>query len=563
MFKRVLSGIAAVAVAAVGIGFTAAAATATSSGCVEPSASTLFHTYNPETMTASVKVVDGKTLCTPLNLVAATYAYDLSGLDAAPAIGPSWPQTLVNKHTAQLVSGTVWITAPARDCAQHDIYASTGAISLPPRLNAPGEYRDWNDHTAGYNNGEPPYVHDWTGNSPKTHTKDVTTGCQQPAIPAPTKAQETMLDCDKSGVRTVTTTYSWTLNNTTGRWEKVENKTYGDWTYTVTTPAQKAAQGCSHGEQPHAKVVTTFDQRADCFTVEKRAVTSTTPYVFDESTWTWVEGKTVVTEGEWTKVRDTTAQEKREQGCVQAVAPEIVQSWGCDLQGQALLTAVEGLQYAFNGEPINGESFARDHDGAYIIEGPVQGTITVTAEDHFTNIGPESFEVDLAAAKVCATPVAPEASAETCLIPGEPTSGFVTIPETEGVRYLLDNEPVEAGRYEVEPGDYTVTAEAVDAEHELVDYPEGGYVLNVADVECEAVPVVVVTPTPEKPQPKATPVKPQAPKKAEPKQQAAAPVPEALAYTGVSNGLWIAAGLGVAALLSGGLLLFARRLTMH
>jgi LPXTG-motif cell wall-anchored protein len=65
-----------------------------------------------------------------------------------------------------------------------------------------------------------------------------------------------------------------------------------------------------------------------------------------------------------------------------------------------------------------------------------------------------------------------------CVTPGEPTSnqlecaaataptvaGTIEIPDTEGVQYLLDGEPIEAGTHELAPGTYTVTAE-----------PEPGY----------------------------------------------------------------------------------------
>jgi hypothetical protein len=65
----------------------------------------------------------------------------------------------------------------------------------------------------------------------------------------------------------------------------------------------------------------------------------------------------------------------------------------------------------------------------------------------------------------CATPEEPTSSQLECAAATAPTvAGTIEIPDTEGVQYLLDGEPIDAGTHELAPGTYAVTAE-----------PEPGY----------------------------------------------------------------------------------------
>lgn len=90
---------------------------------------------------------------------------------------------------------------------------------------------------------------------------------------------------------------------------------------------------------------------------------------------------------------------------------------------------------------------------------------------HFTN-PPELEVIDLAE---------PTAEDATC-----DESGTVTIPEVEGVAWILDNEDIEPSTVEVEPGDYSVATSAQEGYAFDEDvYPEGDPVFNLSVAAAE------------------------------------------------------------------------------
>jgi hypothetical protein len=307
---------------------------------------------------------------------------------------PSYPQDRTWQSSEYVLTGKkqkVTVTVPGVMCGQWDVYANTTGVSIPQVLTKPGK-----------GNGETTYLSDYSkGPASYGHTSIGANGC----APAPTSApgNEEKQDCDALHTRTVTTTTPYVF---TGR-KWVPGKpvvSHGEWVKVRdTTSEEKETRGCAKPDRPAPIITPTAETRQDCFTVESRTVTTTVDYVWSHEKWEWIKAAPVVTEGAWTTVRDTTPAERAELGCVQPVAPVIEQSEACDTQGRASITQVEGLDYLISGEVVNDET-ARVVGGQYVIEGPVTGTLTVISQEGYTNIGEETFVIDLPAAEECPAP---------------------------------------------------------------------------------------------------------------------------------------------------------------
>jgi hypothetical protein len=86
-----------------------------------------------------------------------------------------------------------------------------------------------------------------------------------------------------------------------------------------------------------------------------------------------------------------------------------------------------------------------------------------------------------------ATPATPTVTPAVCTgTPGGATDATITIPNTTGVDYQLNGNPVVAGTYTEAPGTYTVTA-SPQAGYTLDSYPAGGWTLTLpATPDCNA-----------------------------------------------------------------------------
>lgn len=164
------------------------------------------------------------------------------------------------------------------------------------------------------------------------------------------------------------------------------------------------------------------------------------------------------------------------------VAPVIVLSQECGVQGSFTIAETEGVTYFLDGVEIA----AGTHSG------PVSGTITAEAQDGYELTDPEfSVEIEVPAAEECdetVTAVNPTvAQSSACEV-----EGSYTIPTTVGVNYLLNGIAIAAGTY-AGPATGTITAQAQDG-YELTN-PDFSFALNVAAAEkCTEVEVIVVPP---------------------------------------------------------------------
>lgn len=136
---------------------------------------------------------------------------------------------------------------------------------------------------------------------------------------------------------------------------------------------------------------------------------------------------------------------------VTPVAPTVVPSPRCGVQGSVTIPSTTGLRYLLDGTVI----------ASGVHAGPLAGTVTAEALEGYTLANPQwSVAIDVPAADACpvivvVTPVAPTVvPSTTCGV-----EGTWTVPSTTGVQYLLDGEPIAAGTYDG-PESGTVTAAA-------------------------------------------------------------------------------------------------------
>lgn len=137
--------------------------------------------------------------------------------------------------------------------------------------------------------------------------------------PEVTNDKETDKSCaDGVRERTKTTTVDWVWNEAKWDWVKGEPVvTYSKWDWVRDlTPAEKDKLGCDVPGQPADIVQVDTKTRNDCKVVLKQDKITTTKYVWNKDTWSWVKGEPVVTYGEVTKVRDMTEKERLDQGCI-------------------------------------------------------------------------------------------------------------------------------------------------------------------------------------------------------------------------------------------------------
>lgn len=155
---------------------------------------------------------------------------------------------------------------------------------------------------------------------------------------------------------------------------------------------------------------------------------------------------------------------------VTAVAPAVVQSTECDVEGTYTIPVTTGVQYLLDEVVIAA--------GTY--DGPEEGEITAAALSGYALTNPDfSFRLDVDAADECETPSHRVTALNPTVVQSTrcEVEGSYTIPATEGVQYLLDGKVIAAGTY-AGPKTGTITAEALHS-YKLVN-EDFSFALNVA-----------------------------------------------------------------------------------
>ena len=180
----------------------------------------------------------------------------------------------------------------------------------------------WNEASWSWVKGEPVVTYSkWDKVRDLNPAEKSELKCEKPAKPEPivTKEKETDLSCAE-GVRTrdKTTTVDWTWNEASWSWVKGEPVvTYSKWDKVRDlNPAEKEKLGCNVPGKPADIVQVDTKTWNDCKVVLKQDKITTTKYVWNKDTWSWVKAKPVVTYDKATKVRDMTHQERIDQGCI-------------------------------------------------------------------------------------------------------------------------------------------------------------------------------------------------------------------------------------------------------
>ncbi len=164
---------------------------------------------------------------------------------------------------------------------------------------------------------------------------------------------------------------------------------------------------------------------------------------------------------------------------VTPVPPTSDPSPRCGTEGTYTIPATTGVEYLLDGDLVAAGTYA----------GPVDATVTARAAAGYTLTEPTwSVHLVVAPAEDCpvivvVTPVDPTVVQS----PSCGKQGSVTVPATEGLRYLLDGEPFAAGTH-TGPVAGTVTAEALEGW--TLANPEWSFTVAVA--AAEACPVIVV-----------------------------------------------------------------------
>lgn len=528
--KRLLSGLAALALTAGGA--VATAATASAGDCVQPSRQTVSHTKSGGTFT--VKVNGGKTLCKNLHIKWATWKYR-EPLTEYKNGSPSFPQDRLAQSQEFILSGkgshkTVTFTVPGVDCGQWDVYANTSGISIPHALTRSGKGNGEPAPLSHYSNGAASYGHDRISEPECKPASKVETGSK------PTE------DCDATYSSWIKTTTPYVWNSKTRKWVPGAPTTTIGTPVKVDdqTPAYKKAHGCAKPEQPQPKVTTAEEPRETCDVHEVRTVTTTVPAIFDERTWTWKNGEPVVTYGDWTKVRDTTSDEKEAAGCAKPEQPQPEQERRVEPK-----TDCDGV-WTRNVAIIT--PYVWDHASWSWVPG--ETTEQPGEWEHLSDATPaDKVALD------CALPEQPKDEVTLASSKSRDCETETTTETRTTIPAVFDEKTWTWGKGEPITEESTSTRKLTDAEK--------------ADAGEECAPEVAEQPKPDQPQ-QETPV-PEAPQqvthKEQPKPKAApkvekvaqaSPAPEALAYTG--SNVWYAVALAAGLLIVGGFLIVATRM---
>ncbi len=200
---------------------------------------------------------------------------------------------------------------------------------------------------------------------------------------------------------------------------------------TVVTPVapQVAWEQCAAPGEPGGIIITPATTKGITYRVEGRTVTATAK-----------DGYKLAPAAGWNLDEDGTATyevtAQNPDDCIvtiEPVEPAVAQSEICDVQGSYTIPPTAGVAYLLDGEAIQAGTYA----------GPVSGTLTAVAQAGYRLTDPQwSFDLQVAAADVCAVPVAPEVSWEQCAAPGEPGGIVITPATTTGVTYRVEGRTV-------------------------------------------------------------------------------------------------------------------------
>ncbi|MCU1401949.1 MAG: peptidase and in, kexin, sedolisin, partial [Microbacteriaceae bacterium] len=127
------------------------------------------------------------------------------------------------------------------------------------------------------------------------------------------------------------------------------------------------------------------------------------------------------------------------------VEPTIVSIEKCGTLGSVTPASTTGVSYLVTPAGVT--------SGAY--------TVTATAEPgyYIAQDATREWSGNLGKHTECVTPAQPEATAAACDVEsGSVTSGYITLPATEGVSYLIDGLDAGPGDHGVKPGLHTVSA---------------------------------------------------------------------------------------------------------
>lgn len=143
--------------------------------------------------------------------------------------------------------------------------------------------------------------------------------------PAPIVVPKETRDCVKGLLRR-DIVIDWVWDKKKRDWVKAK-PVPGQWKFVrELTPAEKAELNCSPPPPPPVQTSTKQFAEDDCIKGTRTGVqTTTTTPVWDEKTWTWVDGEPVVGEIVWTDWKPYTAAEKVQNKCI--VTQTAVSTW--------------------------------------------------------------------------------------------------------------------------------------------------------------------------------------------------------------------------------------------
>jgi len=146
------------------------------------------------------------------------------------------------------------------------------------------------------------------------------------------------------------------------------------------------------------------------------------------------------------------------------------------------LTAVTGIDYQASTDNV---TFTPISAGPHLIPAGTHIWIIATAETGYSISGATSWD-HLFPTPLCdGVPTDPTATDKTCVVNedghGSFHSGFITIPNSLGVQYYINDTAVDAGDIPEVPDTYQVTATAKDGFALTDDYPAGGWSLTIKD----------------------------------------------------------------------------------
>lgn len=281
----------------------------------------------------------------------------------------------------------------------------------------------WSNETRSWTWGTPVVKNDtgWQKTRDLTAAEKKQLNCDKPDKPEPVVKP---LSGDRQTCeyavqhRTGTETTDWVFDEDTWAWVKgAPVVQWNDWTFVRSlTPAEKKELGCDKPVQPEPSVERLEGDYMSCESgVQHRTGTKITYWVFDESTWTWIAGDPEVTWGAWETVRDLTAAEKQQLGCVGPPAPQpIVVKGGvkkldkCGSNNFFFVREVAGLHYVLKGKAVR--------EGVWIKTKSKKVTIKVVADsDKYQLVGKKRFVVKFPNNKPCGS--SPHVSPNTGMRP--------------------------------------------------------------------------------------------------------------------------------------------------